>query len=112
MFRVPSEQLFMWPVVVTTPADGTQQESGRFNARFRLLSVDEAAESADGTRGGGDEPLLEKILVGWEEIQTEDGQDFPFSPANRRLLTGNPCVRAAVFRAYFQAASGGAREKN
>ncbi|MEO5363446.1 MAG: hypothetical protein H7838_07460 [Magnetococcus sp. DMHC-8] len=112
MFRVSKEQTFSWPVVVTAPADGIQQEIGRFNARFRLLSIDEAAESADVARGGGDELLLEKILVGWDEVQTEDGQDFPFFPENRRILTGNPCVRAAIFRAYFHAASGGAREKN
>ncbi|MBF0165191.1 MAG: hypothetical protein HQM01_11950 [Magnetococcales bacterium] len=108
MFTFTDHHEFVWPVRVLAPENGAQKEIGGFDARFLLLPVDRVAELSC----AGDEALLTGIVTGWDGIRAEEGQELPFSPENLKLLGNNPCVRAAIFRGYFEAASGKAREKN
>ncbi len=68
---------FKWPVKVQEPSDTKpgEFETSEFIAIFKREKMSKLQES-DETDSLG---LLRKVLVGWEGIVDEDGEEVPFS---------------------------------
>ena len=68
---------FKWPVKVQEPSDTKpgEFETSEFIAIFKREKMSRLQES-DETDSLG---LLRKVLVGWEGIVDEDGEEVPFS---------------------------------
>lgn len=110
MFTFDENYTFNWPVTVELPAAGAAQRA-EFTARFRLVEEDELfARRQDGEASAditalldGERRAMADRLVGWDGIETPDGQPLPFTSENRdRLLRQRP-IREAVANAYFDA---------
>jgi len=68
---------FKWPVQVQEPSDTKpgEFETSEFTAVFKRVGMSKLQNSKD------DEniDLIRKVLVGWEGIVDEDGEEVPFS---------------------------------
>lgn len=114
MFRLVERYDFDWPVDIRKPvglgARGQPKfETHRITVTFRALPLDEAADAMEGDAPR--EPLLERVVIGWDGVQDEDGEALPCTPENVRRLCRIGYVGAALTEAYFRALTGRA-EKN
>ncbi|MBL0142662.1 MAG: hypothetical protein IPP91_11315 [Betaproteobacteria bacterium] len=73
-----------------------------FLERYNKLIADHAAV----------DDLLAEVLVGWAEMQDDDGSEMPFTRENlNRVLENIPVAGLAFMQSYFKHAAGG-REGN
>ena len=68
---------FKWPVQVQEPSDTKpgEFETSEFIAIFKREKMSKLEDSKDDSNIG----LIRKVLVGWEGIVDEDGEEVPFS---------------------------------
>lgn len=100
MFILKKDLAYDWPVPVRLPQDGGTWREERFVARFRMLPIAElkalsAGESSDAAL------LLDRVLVGWSDVMTEDGRPLPFTAENKAALLGIVYVRNALIFAFW-----------
>ena len=71
------EKTFKWPVRVEEPSETKpgKMEASEFTAIFKRVKLSEL-ETLNESAGV---ELLKKVLVGWEGVTDEDGDDIPFS---------------------------------
>jgi len=98
-------------VVIHQPTnDGTSKHE--IGATFLILTRSQIQEQIAEEREAAtaDDPtdadVLRKVLVGWDDVATEDGP-LEFNEANRDALIDIPYVRTALIAAYFTAVTGG-----
>lgn len=98
MFKLANEAKFTHPVTVCVPVDGGHANE-TFKVTFRVLDLDQL----DVGSLGGQQELLQKIVVGFDEIEDEDGNPAPYSEELRDRMIATPYVRAAIFQTYMAA---------
>ena len=106
-FLTPDEaNEFTWPVTATmlTP-DGPVAQT--FTPRF--LEIDEDELNAIFKEPKSDIALLQRVLIGWDDLLDRAGKTLPFSASARDQLTKKPRLRKAVVEAYIDAILGGER---
>ena len=101
MFKLKPTNSFKWNVEVREPVDG-RYNVYKFKAEFKLLS----AEDQQDAQARGDADFLRVVLIGWEGIQDEDGNELVFSEIARESLIAHVPSRFATVQAYFSAVSG------
>ena len=73
-----------------------------FTGRFEMLDTEESGRlSADSS-----EAFCRRVLIGWREIRTPEGDQVPYSEDVRDRLLRRPDIAVAVTRAYWQAMAG------
>lgn len=107
MLKIVKNPEFTSKVKVQVPLEGGPQEQS-FTARFRALSVSET-EAFNMLTTESVSEWLRRILIGWEGVRDEDGDELPFSDAAREQLIDVPFVRMAVIAAYNAAMLGAKR---
>ena len=96
-----------WPVAIKKASDNGKFKEHKFDAVFKEIGrkrFDELIEA-------GDEALTDEILLGWEKIQDEEGNEIEFTEENKKILLDDFTVMKAVIEAYGKMITGGA-EKN
>lgn len=116
MFRLEESHEFDWPVDIRKPVGVDERgrpkfETHRMVATFRALPLDEAAGAMEADGETPREPLMERVLIGWDGIADEAGEALPCTPENVRKLCRIGYVGAALTEAYFRALTGRS-EKN
>lgn len=120
MFIVKKEHEYEWPVDVKVPSDKLpgHYDVQRFFARFRALPTSEAQalrEALDALpedeRRAQAHDLLHRVMVGWREIQGEDGQPLPYSAEALDQACEVPYVAVALYEAYGASITGAGREQ-
>ena len=109
MFKIAKNRRIKWPVVISVPQDGGAVQKQKITAEFDILpasAVDQLMQEA--RSGDQDAALLFEVLVGWDDVSSEDGQPLDFSPEACKELVDISYARNALLRAYFEAASGSA----
>ena len=119
MFRLEESHEFEWPVVIRKPVGVNARgepdyERHKITVTFEAMPLDEAADAmaADGdpgTESGTDEPhepLMQRVIKGWDGVHDADGKPLPCTPENVRRLTRIGYVGAALTEAYFRALTG------
>lgn len=97
MFKIQQNPEFSHKVKVRVPVDGGFADQ-EFTARFRVLPWSKV-------QAHDNDPAeqLRCILVGWEGIADDDGNDVPYSDAAREQLIDLIYVRLALLRTYTDA---------
>ncbi len=93
-----------WPVKVSIPANGGSVETHEFTGHLKLLPQAEVDKLI--TSRTPDFEAISKILVDWEGVQDDDGEEVKFTKARLKSACELPNFRAAVVRAYVNAISG------
>jgi len=89
---------FKWPVEVKEPSDTKpgKFETSKFTAIFKRVKMSEL-EGVTESEGAS---LLKKVLVGWEGINDEDGDEIKFSEAELDEFADDVDWLKAVLSAY------------
>ena len=90
---------FKWPVVVREPSetDAGVYEENEFIAIFKRLKVSEYQKAAENKT---EFEMLKMMLVGWENMKEEDGQDIAFSNQNLKDMMEDSYWLKAVSNSY------------
>lgn len=108
MFKLTQERLVKdWPATIHLPADGGKVVEENITLDLLILDADAAFKLLN-----GDEPTFKKVIKGWTGIGDADGNALPFSEENLNLVLKSSFFVIAAARAYQQASSGQAAEKN
>lgn len=113
MFKVATTPTYNATVSVEVRAENGGISRHSFDAVFKRFTQTELEEMHQSVTSGrlSDGELVSAILVGWSGVVDDDGNDLPFTPANRdRVLDIYP-VRPTVIDVFFKTI-GGARAKN
>ena len=96
---------FKWPVVVREPSstDAGVYEENEFIAVFKRLKVSEYQKAVEDKT---EFEMLKMMLVGWEDMKEEDGQDIPFTDVNIKDLMEDADWIKAVSSAYTESLIG------
>ncbi len=89
---------FKWPVEVQEPSDTKpgKFEKSEFTAIFKRVKMSEL----EGVTESEGVSLLKKVLVGWEGIKDEDGDEIKFSEAELDDFADDVDWLKAVLAAY------------
>tara|TARA_R100000152_G_C6744171_1_gene167875 strand:+ start:660 stop:992 length:333 start_codon:yes stop_codon:yes gene_type:complete len=100
---------YPWPVEIKKPSETTpgEFETSTFIIKFKRLKKTELVKF----EAEQDYGALKKIIVGWSQIQDEDGKDIPFSDKELKAFSEDVDFVAGVVQA-FSAFYQNAQEKN
>lgn len=90
---------FKWPVVVREPSetDVGVYEENEFTAIFKRLKVSEYQNAAESK---SEFEMLKMMLVGWENMKEENGEDIPFNNQNLKDMMEDAYWLRAVSNSY------------
>ena len=93
---------FKWPVVVREPSetDAGAYEENEFIGIFQRLKT---STYLDAIENKDEFEMLKMILVGWENMKEEDGEDIIFNDKNIKELMEDSFWVKAVSETYTQA---------
>lgn len=114
-FVLKQSDSYRWPVSFKLPTDGGKREKQTFEAEFKRLpqsrimqiqaqaqQLVKAAEDGELVEGISDLSVADEVLVGWSGIVDEDGEEVPFSKANKAALLEVPMLAASLIQSYFE----------
>ena len=114
-FVLKQSDSYRWPVSFKLPTDGGKREKQSFEAEFkrlpqsRIMEIQtqaqrliKAAEDGEQVEGISDLSVADEVLVGWSGIIDEDGEEVPFSKANKAALLEVPMLAASLIQSYFE----------
>mgnify|MGYP001065153565 FL=1 len=114
-FVLKQSDSYRWPVSFKLPTDGGKREKQSFEAEFkrlpqsRIMEIQtqaqrliKAAEDGEQIEGISDLSVADEVLVGWSGIVDEDGEEVPFSKANKAALLEVPMLAASLIQSYFE----------
>ena len=90
---------YPWPVEVKRPSSETpgEYETFEFTAIFKRLSKSQLTQF----QTAKDEvAAMQDILLGWKDINEEDGTEVPFTKANVKLFAVDVDFSNGLFEAY------------
>lgn len=112
-FTLKRDDRFKWPVSFDVPIDGGKFKRETFDAEFRRLNQSRINEIHAQARADevNDLDIAREVLVGWDGIKDDDGEDVPFSESAREQLLDVPMLASAIVAKYFESLQG-AKTKN
>ena len=89
---------YPWPVEIKKPSETTpgEFESSTFIIKFKRLKKSELTKF----EAEQDYGALLKIIVGWSQIQDEEGKDIPFSDKELKAFSEDVDFVAGVVQAF------------
>ncbi len=127
-FKLDNKPYYKWPVGFEVPADGGAWEKQSFDGHFARLGqkrveyLTEAYTRRSRELQAGielDEELAAltpkfiagEILIGWNSIFDNDGNEIPCTPATKERVLEVETVAAAVIQAWADSLQGSAAKK-
>lgn len=102
MFKLSKDPQFTHPVTVMVPKDGGGHDEQVLKTRFRVRAVDDLNQHNLGTPEGTEE-FLRAIVVRFEDVVDDAGQQIPSDDALTTDLLALSYVRIAITQGYFAA---------
>ena len=95
-------KVYSWPVNIKTPSETKigEFDTSTFTAKFRRLSRTELNSFDEDSEF----EALEKVLVGWEDLNEEDGTPIVFSKKELKSFADDPDFVAGVldgFKSFY-----------
>lgn len=117
MFQLDQEKTYWYPVVVEmTAKEGGRKQKFTFEGEFNRLPQDEITElfrprSEDETPLK-DAEVLDRVFVGWRQVQDAEGRTLEVNPENREALLNRFPVSSSVVKAFFKSIGVEGKAKN
>lgn len=117
MFQLDQDKTYWYPVTIEmTAKEGGRKQKFTFEAEFNRIAQDEITELFR-TRGEDESPLkdaevLERVFVGWRDVQDAAGRPLEVNPENREQLLNRFPVSACVVKAFFKSIGIEGKAKN
>lgn len=115
MFTLKKPGRYIWPVAFKIPGENGSLQEFTFTAEFRHLpqtDLDSMWKKVFATPAEiSDEEVVKKVLIGWKDVQDENGAVVPFNDDTLQSMLDFPRARSALVQAYFDSLAGKA-EKN
>jgi hypothetical protein len=119
-FVLKQSTSYKWPVSFKLPVDGGKYEKQTFEAEFRRLPQarlneiqDAVQERTRAAKAGepidgmiNDQAVADEILIGWSNVLDEDGDEIPFTTANKQQLLEVSALASSIIVAYFESVTG------
>lgn len=119
-FVLKQSASYKWPVTFKLPIDGGRYEKQTFDAEFKRLpqaridEIQEAVQDRARAVANNQEPegqvndrsVADEILIGWSNVLDEDGDEIPFTAANKQALLEVPALASAIIVAFFESVTG------
>lgn len=103
MFVLTDQPRFTHDVEVNTPVDGGFKKE-TFKATYAVIDVEEIGDTHSLE---GQKSLLQRVVVGLEDILDGNKKPVPYSDEFRDRLIGIPFIRKALLNTYLEAVING-----
>ena len=127
-FKLDKKPYYKWPVEFEVPTDGGAWEKQSFDGHFARLGQERVeyltqayTRRVEELKAGIelDEELAAltpkfiagEILIGWDNILDDDGNEIPCTPATKERVLEVETVAAAVINAWSASLQGSAAKK-
>lgn len=106
----PATQTYLSTVRVEMPGDNGKKKTNEFNARFKRLSQSELDDLSKRLQEGevNDAGVINEVMVGWDGVKDESGNDVEFNADNLAALLDVHPVRPTLVKAFFVSVYGAA----
>ena len=112
-FKLDQSGTYKWPVTVEVPIDNGKHDKHKFDGEFKRVTQSRIHEMNDLIQTGNltDVDLAKEVLVGWEGIEDDQGNELKFSQSKLKQLLDVPMVATAIAKSFFDSIVG-AKTKN
>jgi hypothetical protein len=112
-FKIATNPTYTAQVKVDIPSDNGKTVPKAFGAVFKRLSQSELDGVSDrlAAKELTDSGLIDEVMVGWSDVQDEDGTVLEFNDKNLAALLDVFPVRPTLVKTFF-ASIAGAKTKN
>ena len=112
-FKLDQSGTYKWPVTVEVPVDDGRHDKQKFDGEFKRITQSRIREMGQLIETGDltDVDLVKEVLVGWEGIEDDQGNELKFSQSKLKQLLDVPMVATAIATAFFDSIAG-AKRKN
>jgi len=113
MFKIATNPTYTAQVKVDLPADNGKTVQKVFSATFKRLSQSELDSVTDrlSAKELTDSGLINEVMVGWGDVQDENGNQLEFNDTNLAALLDVFPVRPTIVKTFL-ATLAGAKAKN
>ena len=112
-FKLDQSGTYKWPVTVEVPVDDGRHDKQKFDGEFKRITQSRIREMGQLIETGDltDVDLVKEVLVGWDGIEDDQGNQLKFSQAKLKQLLDVPMVATAIATSFFDSIAG-AKRKN
>ena len=112
-FKLDQQGTYKWPVTVEVPVDDGRHDKQKFDGEFKRITQSRIREMGQLIETGDltDVDLVKEVLVGWDGIEDDQGNELKFSQSKLKQLLDVPMVATAIATAFFDSIAG-AKRKN
>ena len=112
-FKLDKPGTYKWPVTVEVPVDYGKHDKQKFDGEFKRITQSRIKELIELVASGdlSDVDVVKEVLVGWEGIEDDQGNELKFSQSKLKQLLEVPMVATAIGTAFFESYTG-AKRKN
>ena len=112
-FKLDQSGTYKWPVPVEVPVDDGRHDKQKFDAEFKRITQSRIREMGQLIETGDltDVDLVKEVLVGWDGIEDDQGNELKFSQSKLKQLLVVPMVATAIAASFFDSIVG-AKRKN
>ena len=102
-FKIASNPTYKAQVKVELPSDNGKTVSKMFQAIFKRMSQSELDNISErlSAKELTDAALIDEVMVGWEDVQDEDGNVLEFNDKNLATLLDVFPVRPTIVKTFF-----------
>jgi len=112
-FKLDQSGTYKWPVTVEVPVDDGRHDKQKFDGEFKRITQSRIKELIELVASGDltDVDVVKEVLVGWDGIEDDEGNELKFSQSKLKQLLDVPMVATAIGTAFFESYTG-AKRKN
>jgi hypothetical protein len=128
-FKLDQKPYYKWPVSFEIPTDGGAWEQQSFDGHFARLGQDRVEyltenyvrrvadakagiELSDELEWLTPKAIASEILIGWDGITDDNGEEVPYTEATKKRLLEVETVAAAIIEAWSKSLQGSQAKKS
>ena len=112
-FKLDQSGTYKWPVTVEVPVVDGRHDKQKFDGEFKRITQSRIKELIELVASGdlSDVDVVKEVLVGWDGIEDDQGNELKFSQSKLKQLLEVPMAATAIGTAFFESYTG-AKRKN